>query len=109
MKKHLGGAAAALILAFAAPAAAQGISQGADNSSGSRIARPTPVGAEMSPEATAAAAKASIAAAKKLSKVPDRATLQTLLAAEVALKDDAGVADALEEETADYNQPADWT
>jgi tetratricopeptide (TPR) repeat protein len=63
----------------------------------------------MSPEATAAAAKASIAAAKKLSKVPDRATLQTLLAAEVALKDDAGVADALEEETADYNQPADWT
>jgi TolA-binding protein len=106
MKKHL--AAAALTLAFAAPAAAQGISQGADNTSGSRIARPAPVTAQTTPEATAAAAKESIAAAKKLGKVPDRNTLQLLLAAETALKDEAGIADAIEEEAADYNAPADW-
>jgi tetratricopeptide (TPR) repeat protein len=108
MKKQLG-AAAALILGFAAPAAAQGISEGSDLNSGSRITRPAPVAGQMTPEATAAAAKESIAASKKLGKVPDRNTLQILLSAETSLKDEAGMADAIEEEVADYNAPADWT
>ncbi len=41
--------------------------------------------------------------------MPDRKTLQMLLSAQSQLKDEAGMADTLEEEAADYNDPADWT
>jgi tetratricopeptide (TPR) repeat protein len=54
------------------------------------------------------AAKQRIEADKKAGKLPDRKTLQTLLAAQSKLKDDAGMADTLEEQAADYNDPADW-
>ncbi len=53
-------------------------------------------------------AKQRIDADKKMGRVPDRKTLQTLLSAQASLKDDAGIADTLEEEAADYNDPADW-
>jgi hypothetical protein len=62
----------------------------------------------MSPEATAAAARQRIEADKKAGRVPDRKTLQMLLSAQSQLKDEAGMADTLEEEAADYNDPADW-
>jgi TolA-binding protein len=62
----------------------------------------------MSPQATADAAKRRIEADKKAGRVPDRKTLQMLLSAQSQLKDDAGMADTLEEEAADYNDPADW-
>jgi tetratricopeptide (TPR) repeat protein len=107
MKQHLG--AVALILGLAVPAAAQVNEQNSsDSPTGSRITRPAPVGAQMAPEATAAAAKERIAAMKQRNQVPDRATLQLLISAEASLKDDAGMAAALEEEAADYNAPADW-
>lgn len=100
-------AAAASLVAL--PVAAQLNQQNsADSPTGSRITRPAPLAAQSSPEATAAAAKDRIAAMKQRNQVPDRATLQTLLSAEASLKDDAGVASALEEEAADYNAPADW-
>jgi tetratricopeptide (TPR) repeat protein len=108
MKNYLGVASTAFFLAFAAPAAAQGIGTGVDGASGSRVSRPAPVASQMTPEATAAAAKENIAAAKKAGKVPDRNTLQMLLAAETSMKDEAGIADAIEEEAADYNAPDDW-
>jgi tetratricopeptide (TPR) repeat protein len=41
--------------------------------------------------------------------VPDRRTLQMLVSAQSKLKDEAGMADTLEELAADYNDPADWT
>ena len=63
----------------------------------------------MSPQATAAAAKQRIEADKKAGRVPDRKTLQMLLSAQSQLKDEAGMADTLEEQAADYNDPADWT
>src|SRR5437588_8833712 len=91
-------AAATLSLAFAAPAAAQVNQQSSSESAtGSRIPRAVPVTAQSTPEATAAAAKESIAASKKSGKVPDRKTLQMLLAAQSQLKDEAGMADTLEE------------
>jgi TolA-binding protein len=102
--------AAALACGFALAAAAQvNQSDTSDSPTGSRIKRAAPVAAEETPGATAAAAKERIAILKKTGKVPDRNTLQLLLAAQVALKDEAGMADTLEEEAADYNQPADWT
>jgi len=107
MKQHLG--AVALILGLAVPAMAQVNEQNSsDSPTGSRITRPAPVGAQMSPEATVAAAKERIAAMKRQNQLPDRATLQLLLSAEASLKDDTGMAAALEEEAADYNAPADW-
>jgi hypothetical protein len=112
MRKHFAARAAALILGFAVPAAAQGPinqSSSSDSPTGSRITRPAPVAAEMTTEATAAAAIERIAALKRTGKVPDRNTLQMLLAAQVRLKDEAGMADTLEEQAADYNQPDDWT
>jgi hypothetical protein len=63
----------------------------------------------MSPEATVEAAKQRIEADKKAGRVPDRNTLKMLLSAQSRLKDEAGMADTLEEEAADYNDPADWT
>jgi len=63
----------------------------------------------MSPQATEEAAKQRVEADKKAGRVPDRNTLRMLLSAQSALKDEAGMADTLEEEAADYNDPADWT
>jgi tetratricopeptide (TPR) repeat protein len=63
----------------------------------------------MSPEATAAAAKQRIEADKKAGRMPDRRTLDMLLSAQSQLKDEAGMADTMEEKAADYNDPADWT
>lgn len=57
----------------------------------------------------AATAKQRIEADKKAGRVPDRRTLQMLLSAQSQLKDEAGMADTLEEEAADYNDPADWS
>ena len=106
MKTRLG-AVAAFALTLAAPASAQ-VGQSSD--SFSHLNRPAPPpGAQMSPEATVSAAKARIEADKKAGRVPDRNTLQMLLSAQSQLKDDAGMADTLEEEAADYNDPADWT
>jgi TolA-binding protein len=103
-------AALAAASALALPAAAQvSESSSSDSPTGSRIKRAAPIEAAMPPEATAAAAKERIAILKKTGKVPDRNTLQLLLSAQVALKDEAGMADTLEEMAADYNQPADWT
>jgi TolA-binding protein len=107
MKKHLGAATAALVLAFGVPATAQSPSQSSD--SFSHLNRPAPPpGAQMSPQATEDAAKQRIEADKKAGHVPDRKTLQLLLSAQAQLKDEAGMADTLEEEAADYNDPADW-
>ncbi|HWY62225.1 MAG TPA: hypothetical protein VNW15_10030 [Rhizomicrobium sp.] len=103
-------AAIALACGLALPAAAQvSESNSADSPTGSRIKRAAPLAAESTPEATAAAAKDRVATLKRSGKVPDRATLETLLAAQVAMKDEAGMADTLEEIAADYNQPDDWT
>ncbi|HUE65834.1 MAG TPA: hypothetical protein VMO78_15785 [Rhizomicrobium sp.] len=101
------GAAAAFSLMFASPAIAQ-VGQSSD--SFSRLNRPTPPpAAQMSPQATVEAAKQRIEADKKAGRMPDRNTLQMLLSAQSKLKDEAGMADTLEEEAADYNDPADWT
>jgi hypothetical protein len=101
------GGAAVCTLAFSSSASAQ-VGQSSD--SFSRLNRPAaPPGAQMSPEATAAAAKQRIEADKKAGRVPDRKTLQMLLSAQSQLKDEAGMADTLEELAAGYNDPADWT
>jgi len=100
-------AAAAFTLTFASAANAQ-VSQSSD--SFSHLNRPTPPpAAQMSPQAMQEVAKQRIAADKKAGRVPDRNTLQMLLSAQSQLKDEAGMADTLEEEAADYNDPADWT
>jgi TolA-binding protein len=106
MKKKLSAAAATFILTFASLAIAQ---VGQSSGGLSRLNRPAPPpDAQMSPKATADAAKQRIEADKKAGRVPDRKTLQMLLSAQSALKDEAGMADTLEEEAADYNDPADW-
>jgi TolA-binding protein len=102
-----GAAAAIFALTFSSLAIAQ-VGQSSD--SFSRLNRPAPPpGAQMSPEATAAAAKQRVEADKKAGRVPDRKTLQMLLSAQSQLKDEAGMADTLEELAAGYNDPADWT
>ena len=107
MKKHLGAALAAFPLMLASPASAQ---VGQSSGDFSHLNRPAPPpAAQMSPQATVAAARQRIEADKKAGRVPDRKTLQMLLSAQSALKDEAGIADTLEEEAADYNDPADWT
>jgi hypothetical protein len=107
MKKKIGAAAAMFTLTFASLAMAQ-VGQSSD--SFSHLNRPAPPpGAQMSPQATAEAAKQRIEADKKAGRVPDRKTLQMLLSAQSSLKDEVGMADTLEEEAADYNDPADWT
>jgi TolA-binding protein len=107
MKKKLGAAAAAFTLTFASLAIAQ-VGQSSD--SFSHLSRPAPPpGVQMSPQATEEAAKQRIEADKKAGRRPDRNTLQMLLSAQSQLKDEAGMADTLEEEAADYNDPADWS
>jgi TolA-binding protein len=107
MKKKLSAAAAVFTSMFSSLAIAQ-VGQSSD--SFSHLNRPAPPpAAQMSPEATAAAAKQRIEADKKAGRVPDRNTLQMLLSAQSKLKDEAGMADTLEEEAADYNDPADWS
>src|SRR5882724_8148370 len=106
MKIKIGAAAAAFTWAFASVAIAQ-VGQSSD--SFSRLSRPPPPTAQSSPEATVAAAKQRIEADKKAGRVPDRNTLRMLLSAQSTLKDEAGMADTLEEEAADYNDPADWS
>src|SRR5689334_4209509 len=107
MKGKLG-AVAAFSLLFALPALAQ-VGQFSDSLS--RLKAPTapPAGPQMSPQATAEAAEQRIEADKKAGRVPDRKTLQMLPSAQSQLKDEAGMADTLEEEVADYNDPADWS
>jgi TolA-binding protein len=109
MKTHR--IAAALILVCATPAMAQlnPSSNSMDSPTGSLVKRPAPVAAEMTPAATVTMAKERINAEKNAGKVPDRNTLQLLLSAQSSLKDEAGLEATLEEETADYNDPADWT
>ena len=107
MKKKLGAATAAFTLTVASVAIAQ-VGQSSDSLSHLNRPAPPPI-AQMSPEATAAAAKQRIDADKKAGRVPDRNTLRMLLSAQATLKDEAGMADTLEEEAADYNDPADWT
>jgi|SRR5665213_3053205 len=106
MKKRLT-AAAAFTLMFASPASAQVGQSSGDLSHLNRP--PPPPTAQMSPQATEEAAKQRIEADKKAGRVPDRKTRQMLLSAQSALKDEAGMADTLEEEAADYNDPADWS
>jgi len=62
----------------------------------------------MKKELSAAAAKQRIEVGKKTGRIPDRQTLQILLSAQSQFKDDAVMADTLEELAADYNDPADW-
>jgi hypothetical protein len=101
MKKKL--AAAAFTLTFVPVAMAQ---VGQSSGDFSRLHRPTPPpGAQMSPEEM----KQRVEADKKAGRIPDRRTLQMLLSAQSQLKDEAGMADTLEELAADYNDPADWT
>src|SRR5215469_11917722 len=103
----LGAAAAVVTLSFSSSANAQ---VGQSSGSFSHLNRPAPPpGAQMSPEATAAAAKQRVEADKKAGRVPDRKTLQMLLSAQSQLKDEAGMADALEELAAGYNDPGDWS
>jgi TolA-binding protein len=107
MNKKLGAAAAAFTLTFASLAIAQ---VGQSSGGFSRLNQPPPPPTtQMSPQATAAAAKQRIEADEKAGRVPDRKTLQMLLSAQSQLKDEAGMADTLEEEAADYNDPADWS
>jgi hypothetical protein len=107
MKKTLGAAAAVFTLMLSSLAIAQ-VGQSSDSLS--HLNRPTPPPTtQMSPQATAQAARQRIEADKKAGRVPDRNTLQMLLSAQSQLKDEAGMADTLEEEAADYNDPADWT
>src|SRR5882724_1770206 len=111
MKKHMGAAAAALALAIAAPAAAQNpVNQASsqDSATGSRISRPPPLTPQGSPQETVALTKQRIEADNRSGRVPDRKTLKTLLSAQASLKDEAGMADTLEQEVAGYNDPADW-
>ena len=105
MKKKL--VAAAFTLTFAPVAMAQ---VGQSSGDFSHLHRPTPppAAAQMSPQATAAAAKERIEADKKAGRIPDRRTLDMLLSAQSQLKDEAGMADTMEEKAADYNDPADW-
>lgn len=105
--KKLSAAAAIFALSFSSLAHAQ---VGQSSGGFSRLNRPAPPpGEQMSPQATADAAKARIAADKGSGKIPDRKTLQMLLSAQSQLKDDAGMADTLEELAADYNDPGDWS
>jgi len=107
MRKILGTAAAVVTMSFSSLAIAQ-VGQSSDSLS--HLNRPAPPpGAQTSPQATAEAAKLRIEADKKAGRVPDRNTLRMLLSAQSQLKDEAGMADTLEEEAADYNDPADWT
>jgi hypothetical protein len=107
MKKKLSAAAAVFTAAFSSLAVAQ---VGQSSGDFSHLNRPTPPPAsQMTPQATVTMAKQRIEADKKAGKVPDRNTLQMLLSAQSALKDEAGMADTLEEQAADYNDPADWT
>lgn len=107
MKKRLGAAAAVFALMFATSAIAQ-VGQSSDSLSHLNRPAPPPT-AQMSPQATVEAAKQRIEADKKAGRVPDRRTLQMLLSTQSSLKDEAGMADTLEEEATDYNDPADWT
>src|SRR5258707_13007332 len=107
MKKKLGTAAAAFTLMFASVAIAQ-VGQSAGGLSHLNRPPPPPT-AQMSPQATAAAANQRIETDKKAGRVPDRKTLQMLLSAQSQLKDEAGMADTMEEEAAPYNDPADRT
>src|SRR5690348_1675236 len=107
MKKLLR-VAAAFALTFVSPAIAQ-VGQSSDSFSRLKQPAPPPATAQMSPQATAEAMKQRIEADKKAGRVPDRKTLQILLSAQSQLKDEAGMADTMEEEVADYNDPADWT
>jgi len=107
MTKKLGAAVAVFMLTFSSVAIAQ-VGQSSD--SFSRLKGPTPPpSTQMSPQATAEAAKQRIEADKKAGRVPDRKTLQMLLSAQSQLKDEAGMADTLEELAAGYNDPADWS
>jgi TolA-binding protein len=104
MKNHLGAAVAAFTLTFASAAIAQ-IGQSSGGLTHLNKPEAAPQG---SPQEIVTQAKQRIDADKKAGRVPDRKTLQTLLSAQASLKDDAGMADTLEEEAADYNDPADW-
>jgi TolA-binding protein len=107
MNKKLGAAAAVFTVTFASVAIAQ---VGQSSGGLSRInSPPPPPTAQMSPQAIAESAKQRIEADKKAGRVPDRKTLQMLLSAQSQLKDEAGMADTLEEEAAGYNDPADWS
>jgi len=107
MKNKLSATAAAFTITFSSLAFAQ-VGQSSDNFS--RLSRPPPPPtAQLSPQATVEAAKQRVAADKKAGRVPDRKTLQMLLSAQSQLKDEAGMADTLEEQAADYNDPADWS
>ena len=106
MNNRLSAAAAICTLTFSSLAIAQ---VGQSSGDFSRLHRPAPPpAAQMSPEATAAAAKQRIDADKKAGRVPDRKTLQLLLSAQSQIKDEAGMADTLEDLVAGYNDPADW-
>ncbi len=107
MKKKFGAAVAAFTLTFASLAIAQ-VGQSSGGLSHLNQPPPPPPGAQMSPQATEDAAKQRIEADKKAGRVPDRKTLQMLLSAQSMLKDEAGMADTMEEQAADYNDPADW-
>jgi TolA-binding protein len=102
MKKTLG----AMATAFTLTCASLAIAQVGQSSGGlSHLNRPAPPpGAQMSPEEI----KQRIEVDKKAGRVPDRKMLQALLSAQSQAKDEAGMADTLEEEAADYNDPADW-
>jgi TolA-binding protein len=104
MKKHLGAAVAAFTLSFASAAIAQ-VGQSSGGLTHLNKQEATPQG---SPQEIVAQAKQRIDADKKAGRVPDRNTLRMLLSAQSALKDEAGMADTLEEQAADYNDPADW-
>ena len=105
MKKTLI-AVAGITLMIAMPAGAQ---VGQSSGGLTRLNKPAPPpSGDLTPEATVAAAKQRIADDKKAGRLPDRKTLQTLLAAQSKLKDEAGMADTLEEQAAAYNDPADW-
>ena len=104
-------ALACCVLALATGAAAQDPvrqSSSQESPTGSRISRPPPLTTQGSPQEIAAIAKQRVEADKRAGRVPDRKTLQTLLSAQASLKDEAGIADTLEEQAAGYNDPADW-
>jgi TolA-binding protein len=107
MKIKLSATMAVFTWTFSSLAFAQ-VGQSSDSFSRLKAPAPPPT-AQMSPQATVQAAKQRIEADKKAGRVPDRRTLQMLLSAQSQLKDEAGMADTLEEEAADYNDPADWT
>src|ERR1700756_3041417 len=107
MRKKLSATAAVFTWTFSSLAFAQ-VGQSSDSFSRLKAPTPPPI-AQMSPKATVEAAKQRIEADKKAGRGPDRKTLQVLLSAQSQLKDEAGMADTLEEEAADYNDPADWS